>query len=65
MGSDSKKYFEYHRGTYTTQAKNKLYNRKGEYLLREVEFFGSLGKVLAKESYPSAELEKLWKLLLL
>jgi alpha-mannosidase len=27
-------YFELHRGTYTTQAKNKLFNRKSELLLR-------------------------------
>ena len=30
-------YFEYHRGTYTTQAKNKLYNRRSEDLMRELE----------------------------
>ena len=32
-------YFELHRGTYTTQARNKKGNRKCEFLLREAEFF--------------------------
>ena len=30
-------YFELHRGTYTTQAKNKLNNRKSEIMLRDLE----------------------------
>ena len=32
-------YLELHRGTYTTQARNKKGNRKSEILLREAEFF--------------------------
>ena len=32
-------YLELHRGTYTTQARNKKGNRKSEVLLREAEFF--------------------------
>lgn len=35
-------YLELHRGTYTTQARNKMNNRKSELLLREVEFFDSV-----------------------
>jgi alpha-mannosidase len=35
-------YLELHRGTYTTQARNKKGNRKSEVLLREAEFFDVL-----------------------
>ncbi len=54
-------YFELHRGTYTTQARNKLGNRRSEGLLHDVEFLWAL----KPEVYPSAELERLWKLVLL
>ena len=35
-------YLELHRGTLTTQAKNKLGNRKSEFLLRDAEFFDAV-----------------------
>ena len=35
-------YFEMHRGTYTTQAKNKLHNRRSEDLLHDVEFLAAV-----------------------
>lgn len=37
-------YLELHRGTYTTQAANKLGNRKSEFLLRDAEFFDVLAE---------------------
>ncbi len=40
-------YLEMHRGTYTTQARNKRGNRKGEFLLRDAEFFDVLGSIPA------------------
>lgn len=55
-------YFEYHRGTYTTHALVKQRNRQLEFQLREVEFIYSQ---LPLEDYPSAELERLWKVVLL
>ncbi len=55
-------YLELHRGTLTTQARNKRMNRLMEYRLRDVEVLWSC---LAIERYPRAELERLWKLLLL
>eukprot|EP01119_Soliformovum_irregulare_P015322 TRINITY_DN4303_c0_g1_i2.p1 TRINITY_DN4303_c0_g1~~TRINITY_DN4303_c0_g1_i2.p1 ORF type:complete len:713 (-),score=261.49 TRINITY_DN4303_c0_g1_i2:116-2254(-) len=58
-------YFEYHRGTYTSQAKNKLHNRKCEYLLREIELYAGLATTVNGSPYPRQEMEKLWKLLLL
>lgn len=57
-------YFEYHRGTYTSMARNKRANRKSELMLMNLELFS----VLAAEkgtAYPTAELERLWKIVLL
>jgi alpha-mannosidase len=54
-------YFEYHRGTYTTQAAVKRGNRKSEQLLHDVEFLATA----AGRDYPAAELHRLWKLVLL
>jgi alpha-mannosidase len=51
-------YFEYHRGTYTTQAQTKRGNRKSELLLHDVEFLATL----AGGKYPTAEIDELWKL---
>jgi len=63
-------YFELHNGTYTTQALCKYYNRTCEFLLSNIEMFSILA--LAKKgintegfSYPKAELDRLWKLVLL
>ena len=37
-------YFQAHRGTYTSQAKIKQGNRRGEFSLREAEFWGSIAR---------------------
>ena len=57
-------YFELHRGTYTTQAATKKGNRKGEFLLHDVEFLAVLAQRLQNVSYPKDELDALWKSLL-
>jgi alpha-mannosidase len=54
-------YFEYHRGTYTTQAFVKRGNRRGEQGLHDAEFLA----VARDGEYPHAELDGLWQLLLL
>ena len=54
-------YFEYHRGTYTTQARTKRGNRRAEVALHDAEFLAAA----AGGDYPRAELDRLWKLLLL
>ena len=58
-------YFEYHRGTYTTQAATKRGNRKTEIALHDVEFLSVLAGRTAHAAYPSAVLDELWKTLLL
>ena len=60
-------YFEYHRGTYTTQAANKRDNRKSEFLLHDVEFLSTIAEINRDGSYlfPKDELDRLWKLVLL
>lgn len=56
-------YLEYHRGTYTTQARTKLGNRRGELGLREAELWSALaGDGIA---YPAEALDAAWKTLLL
>ncbi|MBI3947064.1 MAG: alpha-mannosidase [Armatimonadetes bacterium] len=57
-------YLELHRGTYTTQAHNKLMNRRCELLLRDAEFYASI-RPDGLKSYPAAALERCWKLVLL
>lgn len=58
-------YFEYHRGTYTSMARNKRANRKSELLLRDAELLSTLAALRRGEEYPAAELEALWKMVLL
>jgi alpha-mannosidase len=57
-------YLEFHRGTYTTQARTKKYNRKLELLLREVELYATLAMPSGLE-YPVKELEAHWRTVLL
>lgn len=57
-------YFEYHRGTYTSQAANKKSNRECEFLLRDAEWLSCFRDDFPKR-YPDADLEKAWKLILL
>jgi alpha-mannosidase len=54
-------YLEYHRGVYTSQAFTKRMNRRCEQALHDAEFLAC-----ARDGdYPRAELDRLWKLLLL
>ena len=59
-------YLEYHRGTYTSQARNKRANRKSEFLLHDTEFLASYLSALRPEyAYPQAEMTQAWRLLCL
>lgn len=57
-------YLEYHRGTYTSQARNKMHNRACEFLLRDAEWLCCFRDDFPR-GYPRAELEAAWKLVLL
>jgi alpha-mannosidase len=54
-------YLELHRGTLTSQAQNKRFNRRCELALRRVELLWS---ALPMAKYPGKELEALWKIVL-
>ena len=56
-------YFSAHRGVYTTQARIKKGNRKGEVALREAEAWGSLA-MLRGFAFPYDALQDAWKKLL-
>ncbi|KAI1978411.1 Glycoside hydrolase, 38 vacuolar alpha mannosidase [Ophidiomyces ophidiicola] len=59
-------YFELHRGTYTTQANNKLNNRKSEFVLRDLELFATLATLKdSKYKYPKKQLDEMWEAVLL
>ncbi len=57
-------YLEFHRGTYTTQAKTKLLNRRCELALREAELFGAIAMAVGGK-YDRKRITECWKLVLL
>jgi alpha-mannosidase len=57
-------YLEMHRGTYTTQARNKNYNRRSEFLLHDTEFLSAIAHTCCGLEYPTEELNRIWKLVL-
>ncbi|MBL1092100.1 MULTISPECIES: alpha-mannosidase [Streptomyces] len=66
-------YLQYHRGTYTSQAKTKQGNRRSEHLLREAELWAATAAVRAAAAggaeggyaYPYDALDRIWKTVLL
>ena len=59
-------YLEYHRGTYTSQARNKRANRKAEFALHDAEFLASLASLLDPAySYPAETFTRAWQLVCL
>ncbi len=62
-------YFERHRATYTTQVENKRGNRESESLLRQAELWSAVAAnnelTGGPFGYPVAELDSLWKTVLL
>jgi alpha-mannosidase len=56
-------YLETHQGTYTTQGKNKYYNRLGERLLHEAE--AAFVLALGKADYPRVTIDNIWREILL
>src|SRR4051794_23162736 len=58
-------YFEFHRGTYTTQAAVKRGNREGERALHDADLLCAVAAREAGAAYPAEVLGHLWQLLLL
>ncbi|KAJ1942521.1 Glycoside hydrolase, 38 vacuolar alpha mannosidase [Kickxella alabastrina] len=62
-------YFELHRGTYTSQSNNKLWNRQSEFKLRDAEILCTIAHMRPhrrdKFEYPIDEFVRLWKLVCL
>lgn len=57
-------YLEYHRGTYTSMARNKKSNRKAELMWQGIEFYSEWAKRLGA-AYPAEEIAAAWKTILL
>ena len=55
-------YLEYHRGTYTSMARNKKWNRRGEFALTNLESEAVLSQQLGLADYP--DLTEYWQILL-
>lgn len=58
-------YYPCHRGTYTTQARTKAGNRRGEVALRDAELWSAITSSTLGRPYPARALDGAWKLLLL
>ncbi|GIG61674.1 alpha-mannosidase [Longispora fulva] len=58
-------YLELHRATLTSQARTKQGNRRSEHLLVEAELWSATAAVLAGVPYPYADLDRIWKTVLL
>lgn len=54
-------YFEYHRGTLTSMARNKRFNRKSELAMMDLELL----LTLADFEYPKQQLDEMWRVILL
>lgn len=59
-------YLEYHRGTYTSMARNKKFNRKSELMYQAAEFLSVADNLLVGTSpYPREKLNRGWETILL
>ncbi len=59
---NSELYLELHRGTYTTQARNKRANRRAEFALHDAEFLCSAAALLNPDfTYPAQTLTEAWR----
>ncbi len=58
-------YLEYHRGTLTSMARNKRYNRISEHLYQELEWLWSLAVKECQVEYPGEILKKGWEIICL
>ena len=57
-------YLEYHRGTYTSMARNKKFNRKAEFAYQNEEMYAMLDAQTSGGAYPEKELHEGWEVIL-
>lgn len=57
-------YLEYHRGTYTSMARNKKYNRKSEYAYGNLEGYSCMNMLWNAAPYPQGMLKEGWEVIL-
>ena len=57
-------YLEYHRGTYTSMARNKKYNRKAELAYQDEETYAAMDELLTGNTYPKDALYDAWEVIL-
>lgn len=57
-------YFEYHRGVYTSMARNKRSNRKSEIMMMDAELFATLAAMKGMD-YPKEQFDNIWRVILL
>lgn len=58
-------YLEYHRGTYTSIARNKKYNRKTEFLNTDMELLSTINMAVNNGEYPKESINSCWETTLL
>jgi alpha-mannosidase len=61
---DGELYLEYHRGTYTGQARQKLRNALSQRLYHAAELYAATARALLGSAYPRERLEEGWRLIL-
>src|SRR5207237_10561384 len=61
---DGELYLEYHRGTYTGQARQKLRNALSQRLYHAAELYAASARALLGAAYPREQLEEGWRLIL-
>jgi alpha-mannosidase len=54
-------YLEFHRGTLTTMARNKRYNRKSEFLYEEAEWLSAAANIISGTEYPKQTIKDAWE----
>lgn len=57
-------YLEYHRGTYTSMARNKKYNRKSEFAYQNEEMYALMDALTSGGVYPEKKLHEGWEVIL-
>jgi alpha-mannosidase len=61
---DGELYLEYHRGTYTGQARQKLRNALSQRLYHAAELYAATARVLLDRPFPRQKVEEGWRLIL-